>query len=432
MDVLEITGGTALRGTVAAMGNKNAALPMICAALLTDQPVTLENVPDIGDVHTMLEIAAELGASVDWQPAVNQLTIEARDLNRGSVPDHLCAKVRAGVLFGAPLLARLGRACMLPPGGDVIGRRRLDAHFIGLEALGVTIDTGERFEFRRTAVTTARRDIFLPEASVTATEHVLLYAAALPGETIIRNCACEPHVADLAEMLGKMGAAIEGAGTPTLVIRGAERLRGATHRVVADHTEAGSFLALAAATGGEVTVTGIRPQDFRMVEHVFGRLGVRLCFEGDQVTVPHEQTRSVPDDRSGGIPVVDDGPWPQFPSDLMSVTIVLATQLSGTVLFFEKMYESRMYFVDRLVDMGARAVICDPHRVVVSGPASLHGIDLASPDIRAGIALVGAALCSSGTSVIRRFGLVDRGYERIDDKLRALGANVHRHDAGDI
>lgn len=314
---------------------------------------------------------------------------------------------------------------MSPPGGDVIGRRRLDSHVHGLECLGAIVEMAECFRFRA-PVRLRGAEIFLPEASVTATAQVLMGAVLSRGNTIIRNAATEPHISDLARMLCSMGARITGIDSNVLQIEGVDRLSGCTHRIVSDHTEAGSFLALAAATGGDVEVTGVDPGHYRMTERAFARLGVELEYGADSVRVREGQGRCVVGDLGGGIPVIDDGPWPQFPSDLMSVMIVLATQVSGTVLFFEKMYESRMYFVDRLVAMGANAVICDPHRAVVCGPSRLHGISLSSPDIRAGMALIGAALCADGESSIKNLQLVDRGYERIDERLKSLGADVHR------
>ncbi|OPZ26464.1 MAG: UDP-N-acetylglucosamine 1-carboxyvinyltransferase [Lentisphaerae bacterium ADurb.BinA184] len=428
MSVLRIQGGRPLTGTVAAAGNKNAVLPMIAAALLTDEPVTLDNVPDIGDVGHMLEIAAALGAGVERDLAARRVVLRGAGLRETVLPPRLCEELRAGVLFAAPLVARLGRAEMRPPGGDVIGRRRLDAHFLGLEALGVRCQAEERFTFHADRPLRGA-DIFLPEASVTGTEQILIAAAAAEGETWIRNCASEPHVQDLARLLAAMGAQIDGIGSNALHVVGARTLRGTTQRVSSDYTEAGSFLALAAATGGSITVSDVAPEHYRMVRHVFDRLGIRLELSGDRISVPAGQDRRIRPDARGGFPVIDDGPWPSFPSDLMSVAIVMATQLEGTVLFFEKMYESRMYFVDRLIAMGANAVICDPHRVVVTGPARLHGIQINSPDIRAGIALLGGALCARGQSTIRNVVLIDRGYEGIEGKLRALGADIVRENA---
>lgn len=424
-NTLHITGGRPLRGRLIPSGNKNAALPMLAAALLTEDEVVLENLPDIGDVRTMLALLAETGAAVDWDKARHNVRIRAANLTTHRLPPALCTEIRASILLAAPLLHRFGRAEMFPPGGDVIGRRRLDSHFCGLQAMGTGI--GENHVYKFSAPNGLRgTDIFLPEASVTATEQLVMAAVLAKDRTIIRNAASEPHVADLCELLRDMGARIGGIGSNLLTIEGVERLHGATHRIVADHTEVGSFLAMAAITGGEVTLADADPQHYAMTARAFQRLGIQLRFNGNEISVDASQSRRITADWGGGIPVIDDGPWPHFPSDLMSVMIVLGTQVAGTVLFFEKMYESRMYFVDRLIAMGANAVICDPHRVVVSGPAQLHAIDLNSPDIRAGMALVSAALCARGTSTIRNVHLIDRGYEGIETKLAALGADIVR------
>lgn len=425
---LHITGKTPLRGTVKAAGNKNAVLPMIAAALLTDEPVVLTNVPDIGDVRSMLAIARKLGVEVVHETELHRLELHASDIRESELDRELCRRIRASILFAAPLVYRVGHAVMPPPGGDVIGRRRLDTHFAGLRETGFTIEAGDDISFTRIDQPEDNREVFLPEASVTATEQLFLAAVTGNGQTTIRNAACEPHVQDLAVLLNKMGAEIEGIGTNVVTIRAVDKLHGASHEVVPDHTEAGSFLALAAATHGEVTVENVDPRHFRMVDYVYQRLGIRLSFSENSVSVTADQSRQIQPDPRGGIPVIDDGLWPQFPSDLMSVTIVMATQLHGTVLLFEKLFESRMYFVDRLIAMGANAVICDPHRVVVSGPARLQAIELNSPDIRAGIALVGAALCANGKSTIHNVRLIDRGYENIDIKLQQLGARIERNE----
>ncbi len=425
MNSFRIVGGNALTGTIEASGNKNAVLPMIAAALLTDEPVILDHVPDIGDVQTMLTLAHALGATVDWDRQQGVLTLHAAQLLDAELPRNLCREIRAGILFAAPLLHRSGCATMFPPGGDVIGRRRLDVHFGGLRRMGAQIDTDDRFVFR-THGRLEGADLFLPEASVTGTAQLLLAAVLAEGTTTIRNAACEPHIGDLARLLTGMGARIEGTDSNTLTVHGVSRLQGVRHRVVSDHTEVGSLLALGAATGGGVTVTGVDPSHYPKVKQVFARFGVDLECGADTVSIAPGQQRCVQPDLDGGIPVIDDGPWPHFPSDLMSVMIVLATQATGTVLFFEKMYESRMYFVDRLVAMGANAVICDPHRAVICGPSRLHGITLSSPDIRAGMALVAAALCAPGESIIRNVHLIDRGYESIETKLSALGAAIER------
>lgn len=425
MSSFRVVGGVPLQGTLRASGNKNAALPLIAASLLAEEPVTLLNVPDIGDVRTMLDLVEAAGAVLDWDRGARTLRVDGSSLCRPDMPGPMYSRIRAGILLAAPLLHRFGRVRMPPPGGDVIGRRRLDAHVYGLSALGAEISTSGSFDF---SVTDGFRaaDLFLPEASVTATSQVLMAAACAEGPTTIRNAACEPHVQDVARLLCAMGAHVDGIGSNTLTVQGASRLRGTTFRVSSDYTEVGSFLALAAATGGSLTVTETDADHYRMIPRTFEQLGIRLEVGENSVRLATDQRRTVAPELSGGIPVVDDGIWPQFPSDLMSVAIVMATQVSGTVLFFEKLYESRMYFVDRLVDMGANAVICDPHRVVIAGPSRLHGITLNSPDIRAGIALLGAALCARGESRIHNVDLIDRGYERVDERLRQIGACIER------
>lgn len=425
MTALRVNGSRPLQGTLQAAGNKNAALPLIAAALLTDEPVRLENVPDIGDVRAMLDLVVTAGVEVAWDPAAGRLVLHASAVTAEELSGELYASLRAGILLAAPLLVRRGTAVMVPPGGDVIGRRRLDAHVEGLAALGVV--TGMDAKLRFSAPRGLHgAEVFLPEASVTATEQVIMAAAAAEGTTTIRNAACEPHVQDLARMVASMGARVDGIGSNTLTVTGTSHLHGTSCRVGSDFSEAASFLALGAATRGDVTVTGVEPDHYRMIARTFRRLGVELQMGPDWVRVGPDQSLQVVPELAGGMPVIDDGVWPQFPTDLMSVAIVLATQVRGTVLFFEKLYESRMYFVDRLVAMGANAVICDPHRAVISGPNRLHGILLQSPDIRAGIALLGAALCARGESLIRNAESIDRGYERIEDKLRSLGADVTR------
>jgi UDP-N-acetylglucosamine 1-carboxyvinyltransferase len=420
-----IQGGRPLEGEVRVAGNKNAVLPMLAATLLTGEEVRLQNVPRIRDVSCMLEILAALGAEVEQ--AGSDVRVRARALQSSEVPRELSERVRTSILVVAPLLHRLGRARLHPPGGDAIGRRRLDAHFYGLERLGVQVD-GASLEFRADQRMQAAH-LFFDEASVTATEHILMAAVLARGETILRNAASEPHVQDLIRLLQKMGARIDGAGTDTLVIEGVERLSGAEHRVVSDHVEAGSYLALAAATGGSVTVRETVKGHFWMIRRVFERFSLELEIQDDRVVLPGGQRPAVRKDAGGAIPRIDDGPWPQFPSDLMSAMLVLATQSEGTVLFFEKMFESRLYFVDPLVQMGANIIVCDPHRVVVSGPSRLRGHTVASPDIRAGMAMIIAALCAHGRrSVVANAEIVDRGYEGIEGKLTALGADIVREE----
>jgi len=417
-----IQGGRRLHGRVAVRGNKNAALPMLAACLLTDEPVYIENVPLIEDVSTMLELLELLGVSVTLEG--HRVALRAEAIKRTELDPALCRRVRSSILFAGPLAARAGRATLVAPGGDVIGRRRLDTHFEGLCSLGFSVECGRQYRIRRRRPQPA--SILLDEASVTATENLVMAAALVPGRTVIFNAACEPHVAALCRMLTRMGASISGIGTNLLTVQGRDRLRGGTFRVPPDYVEAASFLAAGALTSGAITVSPVDTSDVRVIERPFKKLGL-LWDPADKGLALHEPVRlRVRNDLGAAIPKVEDGPWPAFPSDLMSIAIVLATQARGTLLFFEKMFESRMYFVDRLIDMGARIVQCDPHRVIVTGPARLHGTHLSSPDIRAGVALLLAALCAKGTSTIDNAQSIDRGYERIDDSLARLGADITR------
>lgn len=418
-----IHGGKPLSGTIRASGNKNAILPMLAATLLTDEEVVLENVPRIRDVEAMLDVLEHLGADVVREGG--ELRIRAADLRESEVPWELCERIRTSFLIVGPLLARAGRAKVHPPGGDVIGRRRLDAHLYGLRLLGAQVDeTTLSFEAPRRL---RGRTLFFDESSVTATEHIMMTAALAEGTTVVRNAASEPHVQDLAKMLVSMGAQVSGVGTNELTIRGVDRLRGTRHRVVSDHIEVGSYLALAAATGGSVTVRETVRSHYWMIHRVFERFGVQLRIGSDEISLPRCQEPRIQPDAGGALPRVDDGPWPQFPSDMMSPMLVLATQSVGTVLFFEKMFESRMYFVDPLIQMGANIVVCDPHRVIVSGKTALRGQTMRSPDIRAGMALIIAALCAGGRpSVVQNAEVIDRGYEDLEAKLQALGAQIER------
>jgi UDP-N-acetylglucosamine 1-carboxyvinyltransferase len=425
MDELVIEGGARLQGKLRPSGNKNAAFPLIAAALLTDQPVTLRNVPDISDVRTMLEAVEGLGVQVTRHDR-HSVTLHARAL-RSTAPDPaLLRRIRGALVLLGPLLAREGQARFGSSGGDQIGRRRVDTHVLGLQALGARIEEGRDLVLRAGRLKGA--DILLDEASVTATENVVAAAVLAEGTTIIRNAACEPHVQDHCQLLVQMGARIEGIGSNLLVVHGVRTLGGADFTLGPDFMEVGSFLALAAASGGQIEILGAGVGDMRMSLLVFRRLGVEVHVRGDDLFVPGDQRLTVAPDLGNAIPRIDDGPWPAFPADLMSVALVTATQASGTVLFHEKMYESRMFFVDRLIGMGARVVLCDPHRALVHGPTRLHGEPqgIPSPDIRAGIALVIAALCAAGRTVIRSVEQIDRGYEGIDEKLLALGARVKR------
>ncbi|EDM28344.1 UDP-N-acetylglucosamine 1-carboxyvinyltransferase [Lentisphaera araneosa HTCC2155] len=424
MSKLIIEGGTALNGSIKVSGNKNAALPMIAACLLTDKAITLHNLPDILDVKHMLEALQSLGASIERH--ADSVTIHAKDLSKSSLDHETCSKIRTSILLVAPILYRTGKVELHPPGGDVIGRRRLDTHFYGLEKLGAKLtDSFPAFVFEAKDGFSGS-DLFFDQASVTATEHILMAAVVAKGKTWIRNAASEPHVQNLAEMLINMGARIKGLGTNCLEIDGVSSLDGGDIHIGGDYIEAASFLALGAATGGEITVTGTNKSDFWMARRVFERLGILLNMEHSQISIDPNSPRKIQADFGGAIPVIDDGPWPQFPSDMMSCMIVLASQVEGTVLFFEKMFESRLYFVDRLISMGANAIVCDPHRVVISGPAKLRANTLSSPDIRAGMALLGGALCASGTSTVKNIQMIDRGYANIESRLLQLGARVQR------
>ena len=421
-----IRGGKKIGGTFRPLGNKNAVLPMLAACVLTDESIALENVPDILDVGHMLGLLADLGVAVSRKG--HSVELCAKGLKKTELDRALCAKVRGSILMAGPLPARHGSATLFAPGGDVIGRRRLDTHFEGLDALGIGMAwKGDAFRLRRRKFRGA--EILLDEASVTATENILMAATLAPGRTTILNAACEPHVQDLGALLNKMGARISGLGTNRIEIEGVEKLGGARHRVGPDYVEIGSFLAAAAATGGALTVTELPDATtLKVMQRAFGRLGVRWKIEGGKLVLPTRQDFRVRKDLGGAIPKMEDGIWPAIPSDLLSVALVLATQARGEVLFFEKLFESRMYFVDRLLEMGATLVQCDPHRVVVSGPVKLRPQLITSPDIRAGMALIIAALCAKGTTTIEQAEMIDRGYERIEARLRALGADIRREE----
>ncbi len=421
---LIINGGKPLRGVFRPAGNKNAVLPMLAACLLTDEPVILRNVPLIDDVRVMLEILESLGAAVDRRG--HALTICAAGLRQCELDRNLCGRVRSSLLFAGPLLARQGCVTLNPPGGDVIGRRRLDTHFLGLRALGASINIGSAYTFRARRLRGA--EILLDEASVTATENIMMAAVLARGRTVIMNAACEPHVQDLGLLLQAMGARISGLGSNRLAVDGVDALHGAEHVICCDHIEVGSFLAAAAVTGGSLVVTGVDQDAVRPLLRAFRTLGMPLAMRGDRLELRAARRRLVAADAGGAVPKIEDGPWPAFPSDLMSVAVVAATQTHGTCMFFEKMFESRLYFVDRLIDMGARIVQCDPHRAVVIGPARLHAVPLASPDIRAGMAMLIAALAARGTTVISNAQVIDRGYENIAVRLRALGAEIVRRE----
>jgi UDP-N-acetylglucosamine 1-carboxyvinyltransferase len=418
-----IDGGVPLNGTVKASGNKNAALPCIAAALLTDETIILRNIPEIEDVQVMLEIYASLGGTVETLEP-NAFKLRLGNITDSMIPVEQAKKIRASILFAGPLLAQTGKVMLPPPGGDVIGRRRLDTHFLALTELGAKVKTKDTFTFTAKSLTGA--DIFLDEASVTGTENAVMAAVLAKGKTILTNAASEPHVQDLCRMLVSMGARIEGIGSNILTITGVKKLSGCDFTIGADYMEVGSFIGLAAVTGGDLHIEGTKPQDLRPTKIAFGKLGISWAHEGTTVHVPQKQPMEVNCDLGGMIPKIDDAPWPGFPPDLTSIITVVATQVKGTVLIHEKMFESRMFFVDKLIGMGARIVLCDPHRAVVSGPARLHGSELTSPDVRAGMAMLIAALCAEGRSVIRNVYQIERGYERLVERLSALGALLFR------
>jgi UDP-N-acetylglucosamine 1-carboxyvinyltransferase len=421
-----IEGGQPLSGRVTAAGNKNGALPILTACLLTSEPVVLHNVPRIRDVETMIALIADLGADIEWT-GENEVRVHAAELRSHELDAELASRIRASFLLAGPLLARLRRASVPPPGGDVIGRRRLDPHIHAFAELGAEIDIGARFELRTGGL--RGKHIFLDEASVMATENTVMAAALTPGETVIGNAACEPHIQDLCRFLVSLGADIDGIESNVLRVRGVESLRGGEWRVGPEHIEVGSFIGLAAVTGGDVTIDNVEPRDLAPILPTFERLGVHVECEDSIVRIPPNQELVIMDDLGGQIPKVEDGPWPAFPADLTSIAVIVATQARGTVLIFEKMFESRLFFVDKLVSMGARIILCDPHRAVVTGPKKLYGQQMSSPDIRAGMAMLLAALCAEGTSTIGNIGEIDRGYERIDERLRSLGARIERVEA---
>ena len=420
-----IEGGFPVKGTIRASRKKNAALPCIAATLLTSEPVTLRNIPKIEDTGVMLEILKALGAEVE-NPEPNVWKIHAKKIESNAIPCELSKRIRASILFAGPLLARTGKVIMPPPGGDVIGRRRLDTHFLALTELGANVNIEGSFEFSANKL--AGADIFLDETSVTATENAVMAAVLAEGTTQITNAASEPHVQDLCRMLSQMGAKISGTGSNILTITGVKQLHGTDFKIGPDFMEIGSFIGLAAATKGTITITDINPPDLRPLRIAFGKLGIRWTIEGTTLTVPLNQELKINTDLGGMIPKIDDSPWPGFPPDLTSIMTVIATQVEGTVLIFEKMFESRMFFVDKLISMGARITLCDPHRAVVSGPSTLHRDNLVSPDVRAGMAMVIAAMVARGESVISNVYQIERGYENLVERLQALGAHIRKVD----
>jgi UDP-N-acetylglucosamine 1-carboxyvinyltransferase len=429
MEKFVIQGGVPLSGTFTPAGNKNGALPILAATLLTDDEVVLSNVPRISDVQAQIELIADLGARAEWI-GDNEVAIRAEGVAKTDLDRRLSERIRASFLLAGPLLARYGRAHMPPPGGDVIGRRRLDPHLDAFKALGATI------EHDRDILLTAPRgltacDFLMDEPSVMATENALMAAALTPGSTVIRNAASEPHVQDLARMRVKRGAQIDGIGSNVMTVHGVDRLGGCEHRIGPDHIEIGSFMALAGVTGGELLIKDTYPEDLRMVRLIFARLGLETELRGNDLFVPGNQKLVITNDAGGYQPKVEDGPWPAFPADLTSIALAMATQSEGSVIIHEKMFENRLFFTDKLQLLGAAITICDPHRALVVGPRRLRGERVESPDIRAGMAMLIAALCAEGTTEIGNIRQIDRGYERIDERLRALGARIERVEDGD-
>jgi len=425
MHTYRIEGGFPVKGRIKASGNKNAALPCIAATVMAREPVTLRNIPEIEDVHVMLDVLRALGASVERVES-HAWRIDPTSLSGTEVPAEEARKFRASILLAGPLLARFGKVELPPPGGDVIGRRRLDTHVLALQELGARVEIDGAFSFSANKLVGA--DIFLDEASVTGTENAVMAACLAEGRTVIRNAASEPHVQDLCRLLAAMGARIEGTGSNVLRIEGVKELGGADFTVGPDYMEIGSFIGLTAVTRGELEIEGVVPEDLRPLKVAFSRLGISWKLKDGLLVVPSGQSMKVVPDIGGQIPAIYDQPWPAFPPDLTSIMTVVATQAEGTVLIHEKMFESRMFWVDKLIGMGAKIVLCDPHRAVVSGPARLRADSLTSPDVRAGMAMVIAALCAEGVSAIDNVYQIERGYENLCERLRGIGARITREE----
>ena len=425
MQSFVIDGGRPLAGAVRASGNKNGALPILAASILAGDEVRLSNVPRIRDVQTMVELLAQVGAGIEWT-GPNEVRIDPSTVEKTDLDADLSREIRASFLLAGPLLARFGRVAVPRPGGDVIGRRRLDTHVHAFAALGANVALDGVYELTAKSLSGTR--MYLDEASVMGTENAIMASVLARGETVLGHAACEPHIQDLCRFLVSLGADIRGVGSNVLHIGGVDSLGGGEFRIGPDHIEVASFVGLAAATGGEVVIEGVEPDDLISIVPAFRKLGIEIEVGSSDVRVPSGQELRIEDDFGGQIPKIESGIWPAFPADLTSIAVTVATQAQGTILIFEKMFESRLFFVDKLVSMGARIILCDPHRVVVTGPATLYGERLESPDIRAGMAMVIAALSAEGRSTIGNIGQIDRGYERIDERLQALGAAIERVD----
>ncbi|MBZ0258480.1 UDP-N-acetylglucosamine 1-carboxyvinyltransferase [bacterium] len=423
-----VEGGAALQGSIQPAGNKNEALPVLAASLLSRSPITFKNIPGIGDVGSLFELLRLSGAETQ-QPDPHQATINASIIERTELPINLCRKIRGSILLLAPILSRCGRVRLPFPGGDRIGRRRIDTHLQGLHAMGAQVDYDTETYHVWCSDRLRGTDILLDEASVTATENLVMAAALARGVTVLRNAASEPHVQQLCAFLNHLGAKISGIGSNVLTIEGVEELGGGEHALAADYLEVGSFIGLAAVTGGEILIKNAAPEYLRMVLHQFSNLGIEVEIRGNDIFVPKDQPLEIKPDIHTSLIKIDDGPWPAFPADMMSIAVLISTQTKGTVMIFEKMFESRLFFTDRLIGMGANIILCDPHRAVVVGPTPLRGQVMSSPDIRAGMALLMAALCAEGTSEIQNIEQIDRGYERLDERLASLGAKIQRVEA---
>jgi len=423
MEKFIIEGGIPLNGEVTPAGNKNAALPLLAAALLTDEPIILHNIPQIEDTRVMRELVESLGVQIEDVDA-SSWRITARDLRPADLNPDLCRRIRASILIAGPLSARIGEFKLPPPGGDVIGRRRLDTHILALRALGMDVKYERGFTFQADNLRGA--DFLMDEASVTATENAIMAAVTARGDTVIRNAASEPHVQELCLFLNSLGAQIEEIGSNTLHIHGVSGLHGGEFTIGPDYLEVISFVGAAAVTHGSLRVKNAGVNNLHMIAHVFERLGVTWQVDGDDLVLPANQTLKIIPDLDGAIPEIKTNVWPAFPTDLISIAITVATQASGSVLFHDWMFSGRMYFTDKLVGMGAKIILCDPYRCLIQGPNRLYGENLESPDIRAGMSMLLAALAAKGKSIIRNIGQIERGYQDVDKKLRALGAKIER------
>ena len=431
-----VEGGHSLSGSISPQGAKNEALQVICATLLTSEKITISNIPDIADVRNLIHLLEEMGVSTE-HISENTVSFEAKELDMDYLESEkfikMAQSLRGSVMIIGPLLTRFGKALLPKPGGDKIGRRRLDTHFIGLCKLGATFDyLSEKSSYMIAAPTDGLKGTYmlLDEASVTGTANIIMAAVLAKGTTVIYNAACEPYIQQLCHMLVRMGAKIEGIGSNLLTITGVETLNGTTHRMLPDMIEVGSFIGVAAMTGSDIILKNVGLRDLGIMPDAFQRLGINLEMEGDDIHINQKEIYEIDQFIDGSIMTFSDAPWPGLSPDLLSIFLVVATQAKGSVLIHQKMFESRLFFVDKLIDMGARIILCDPHRAAVIGSGkfnSLKAARMVSPDIRAGIALLMAAMSAKGTSRIENIDQIDRGYERIDERLNSLGAKIFRN-----